>query len=203
MLKELFEASFYSSFQMVKGKMLMLDERVETGAFSLVDAEACRDCKHRCKDDDRVQLKLFSNNSLNIISINQVFSFIKEPVGEICDYMIESLSCSALIEMTCITVDYVKDKRMKARRQLRNTVSLLFNNGIMRSHIESKTIRYAVFSWKDSMPINNDEEDGVGYNMTGMVLMADEIYSPYNESEFDYGYVFREIRYPFTFEIDP
>lgn len=200
MLKELFEASFYSSFQRVKGKMLMLDEYVKTGAFSLVDAEACRDCKHRCKDEERVQLKLFSKKRLNIISINQVFSYIKEPVGEICDYMIESLSCNALIEMTCITADYVKDKRVKARRQLRNTVSLLYNNVIIRSHIEGKTIRYAVFSWKDSTPIN-DEEDSVGNNMIGMAVMADEVYSPYNESEFDYGYVFREIRYPFTFEI--
>ena len=33
-------------------------------------------------------------------------------------------------------------------------------------------------------------------SMMGMTVMADEVYSPDNESKFDFGFKLKEIRYP-------
>ena len=38
--------------------------------------------------------------------------------------------------------------------------------------------------------------DVVIRNMMGMTVMADEVYSPDNESKFDFGFKLKEIRYP-------
>ena len=37
--------------------------------------------------------------------------------------------------------------------------------------------------------------------MTGMTVMADEVYSPDNESKFDFGFKMKEIRYPYALVI--
>ena len=97
--------------------------------------------------------------------------------------------------MTCSTTDYVKGKRIKARGQLFNTLSLFYTNPDIRSHMEKKNIRYVVFSWKETIP-ENKEMDSVETSMKGMILMSDEVYSPDNESNFDFGFKLKEIRYP-------
>lgn len=199
MLKELFEAHFYRTFRKVENKVLMLDERTVSGDFSLLDSFACQGCKYVCDVDPaaREQLKVHSEQPVYTLSINQVFSFVSdaEEVGEICDYMIEGDKSSTLVEMTCSTTDYVKDKRQKARRQLHNTLVLLFANPIIGEHIQNKLLRYAVFSWKETFP-ENEEMDSVERSMMEMTLMTDEVYSPDNESNFSYGFKLREIRYP-------
>lgn len=197
MLKELFEASFYKTFPKKEDTILMLDERTAEGDFSLIDAKACQGCKYVCSDlpEEREQLKVHSNKQVSILSLDQVFDYACENVGEISDYLLEGPDSAVVIEMTCSTTDYVKGKRVKARGQLYNTLSLLNSNPDVRNHLENKQTRYVVFSWKETFP-ENQEMDNVEQSMKGMVLMSDEVYSPDNVSKFDFGFKLKEIRYP-------
>ena len=189
MLKELFEASFYITFPKKEGKKLMLEECIAQGDFGLVDAHACQGCKLVCSDnqEEREQLKVRGEHQISIVSLDQVFSFVGEEVGQICDYMLDSACSIALVEMTCSTGGYVKDKRQKARGQLYNTLALLFSNPLVREHIENRTNRFVVFSWRETIP-DDEEMDFVESSMKGMTLMADEVYSSDNESKFDFGF---------------
>ena len=200
MLKELFESHFYSDklFPRKAGITLLIDEQTYEGDFAVLDRKACQDCHNVCSPtaDEREQLKIHAVSAVNVISIDQVFSFVSEDIGETCDYMIEGDKTTVLLEMTCSTSDYVKDKRSKARRQLRNTLFLLFTSPIVRNHIEAHTARYAVFSWRETfdMVARNKAEK----NIIDMTLMADSVYSPNNEQRFDFGFKLKEIRYPDT-----
>ena len=197
MLKELFEASFYRTFPKKEDTILMLDERTAEGDFSLVDAKACQGCKYVCFEnpDEREQLKAHSDKQVSIVSLDQVLGYVQESVGEISDYLLEGPESAIVVEMTCSTTDYVKGKRVKARSQLYNTLMLLNMNPDVRNHLEHKQARYVVFSWKETFP-ENQEMDSVEGSMKGMILMNDEVYSPDNESKFDFGFKMKEIRYP-------
>ena len=131
MLKELFEASFYITFPKKEDKVLMLEERMAQGDFSLVDDKACQGCKYICSNqpEERVQLKAHSDKLVSIVSLDQVFDYVREDVGEISDP-------------------------------------------------------------------ENQEMDSVETSMKGMILMSDEVYSPDNESKFDFGFKMKEIRFP-------
>lgn len=197
MLKELFEASFYITFPKKEDTILMLDERTAQGDFGLVDTKACQGCKYVCSDnpDEREQLKAHSDKQVSIVSLDQVFGYVKDNVGEISDFLLDGTESVIVVEMTCSTTDYVKGKRVKARGQLYNTLSLLSMNPDVRNHLENKQSRYVVFSWKETFP-ENQEMDSVEASMKGMILMSDEVYSPDNESKFDFGFKMKEIRYP-------
>lgn len=197
MLKELFEGHFYGTFHAVSDRLLQLDEKTRNGDFTLIDQKACRDCRYVCRGDEnnREQLKVRSTSPASIMSIEQVFSFVREEVGDICDYMLESGDVTTLIEMTCSTSGYVKDKRQKARGQLYNTLSLLYTNPVVREHLETRALRYVVFSWKETFVLG-DEIDSVERNMMDMTRINDSVYSPDNESKFEFGYKLKEIRYP-------
>lgn len=197
MLKELFEASFYVTFPKKEDTILMLDERTAEGDFSLVDAKACQGCKYVCCEnpDEGEQLKAHSDKQVSIVSLDQVFGYVQESVGEISDYLLEGPESAVVVEMTCSTTDYVKGKRVKARSQLYHTLMLLNSNPDVRNHLEKKNLRYVVFSWKETFP-ENQEMDSVEESMKGMILMSDEVYSPDNESKFDFGFKMKEIRYP-------
>jgi len=197
MLKELFEGSFYVSFERKSGVSLNLREITHTGDFTLLDQEACRGCFYVCCDNDneREQLKVHTDNQAYIIKIADIFSYVKGGFGEISDYMIDTTESTAVVEMTCSTTDYVKDKRAKARRQLYNTLLCFQACSIVKQHIEQRTSRYAIFSWRETMP-KIDETDSIEVNMRNMMLLTDEVYSPDNESNFDFGFKLKEIRYP-------
>ena len=197
MLKELFEASFYRTFPKKENMILMLDERTVEGDFSLVDAKACQGCRYVCSDqpEEREQLKVHGDKQTSIVSLDQVFGYVQESVGEISDFLLEGEESAIVVEMTCSSTDYVRGKRVKARSQLYNTLSLLYTNPDVKSHLENKQARYVVFSWKETFP-ENQEMDNVEQSMKGMILMSDEVYSPDNESKFDFGFKMKEIRYP-------
>ena len=201
MLKELFEGSFYVTFDKKDGVLVNLQERTfYAGDFSLLDPRACQGCQYVCSDElnDREQLRVHSDNQAYSLSVNDVFSYIKDDVGEICDYMIDTCSATALVEMTCSNSDYVKDKRQKSRRQLYNTLALFHANPVVKHHIEQKEVRFAVFSWRETFPVTSNM-DSVEDSMRGMMLLPDAVYSPDNESNFDYGFKLKEIRYPDVF----
>lgn len=197
MLKELFESRFYQIFPKVEGRTVNLIEKTAVGTFSLLDDKACQGCKYVCSSDIslREQLKVKSNQSVSYISIDQVVSYVKDSVGKTCDYMLDSNDSVALVEMTCSTSDYVVDKRSTARKQLYNTIALLSNCPQVKVYINRKTKNYAIFSWKETFDssIKSDEVEDM---MTGMFAMADAVYSPDNESNFDFDFKFKEIRYP-------
>ena len=197
MLKELFEAHFYGTFPKVENKVLMLDERTAVGDFSLIDPNACYGCKYICNEvpEGREQLKVHAGQDVSIISIDQVFSFVRENVGDICDYMLDTTDTTILVEMTCSTSEHVIGKRQKARGQLYNTLCRLYANSVVRGHIEHNHVRYVVFSWKETFP-EEGEMDDIESSMKGMTVLNDVIYSPDNESKFDFGFKLREIRYP-------
>ena len=196
-MKELFEASFYLTFPKKEDKVLILEERMAQGDFSLVDTKACQGCKYVCHDnpDEREQLKAHGDNQVYILSLDQVFEYVCEDVGEISDYLLDGAESAVVVEMTCSTIDYVKGKRVKARGQLYNTLSLLNTSPDVRNHLNNKQAHYAVFSWKETFP-ENQGMDSVEASMKGMILMSDEVYSPDNESKFDFGFKMKEIRYP-------
>lgn len=200
MLKELFEGHFYGTFPLAGDKLLLLDEATGEGDFFLSDTQACRDCHYVCHDDvaQREQLKVHSSHLVYYISIGQVFSYVREDVGETCDYMLENDQATVLVEMTCSTSGYVKDKRQKARRQLYNTLCRLFTSPIIREHIENHDSRCVVFSWKETFP-PDCEQDPVERNMSDMTIMTNMVYSPDNELKFEFGFKLREIRYPDVF----
>lgn len=202
MLKELFEAHFYGTFHKVENKVLMLEERTDTGDFSLIDTNACVGCKYVCNDvpEERKQLNVHSAKNVNIISIDHVFSFVREEVGDICDYMLDTLNTTILVEMTCSTSEHVIGKRQKARRQLYNTLCLLYANPVVRGHIENNNVRYVVFSWKETFA-EGRELDSIESSMKGMTVLTDIVYSPDNESMFDFGFMMKEIRYPYALVI--
>ena len=202
MLKELFEGHFYGIFPKVQNKVLNLTEYVQSGTFSLLDPKACRDCHFICDSNpmNREQMKVDSQQPVNIISIDDIFSYVKENLGETCDYLLESNGTIAVIEMTCSTTDFAVEKRQKARRQLYNTLSHLMTSPIIKGHIERLASHYVVFSWKETFD-SNAMEDSVGESMTGMTVMADGVYSPDNESKFDFGFKMKEIRYPYALVI--
>lgn len=112
MLKELFEASFYITFPKKEDTVLMLDERIFQGNFGLVDAHACQGCKYVCNDnqEEREQLKVYGDKQVAIVSLDQVFRYVHEDVGEISDYMLEGADSVIVVEMTCSTTDYVEGK---------------------------------------------------------------------------------------------
>ena len=202
MLKELFEGHFYGTFPKVQNRVLNLTEYVQNGTFSLLDPKACRDCHYICDSNpaNREQMKVESQQPVNIISIDEVFSYVKENLGETCDYMLESNGIIAVVEMTCSTTDYAMEKRQKARRQLYNTLTHLMTSPIIKDHIERLFSHYVVFSWKETFD-SNVTGDSVGESMTGMTVMADEVYSPDNKSKFDFGFKMKEIRYPYALVI--
>ena len=198
MLKELLEAHlFFHSFTKIKDKILVVDEVTKSGNFSLVDPKACAGCKYVCNEEpsEREQLKITSTKPVNIVNIEQVFSYIKEDVGEICDYMLDGADSTMLVEMTCSTTEYVKCKRPKARGQLYNTLEKLFTCPPVRTHIEKHALRYVIFSWKETFP-DDAEMDDAEKSMIGMTMLADAVYSPDNESKFDFGFKMKEIRFP-------
>lgn len=199
MLKELFEGHFYLTFAKVAGRIINLTERQKMGPFSLLDESACRDCRYVCTGNlvERKQLNVESAGLVYVISIDEVASYVKENLGEICDYMLESNDVVAIVEMTCSTSEYVTEKRRKARRQLHNTLAILMVNPVVKEHIERMDVHYAVFSWKETFD-GSATIDPIEKNMTDMTIMADEVYSPDNASEFDFGFKLKEIRYPYA-----
>ena len=202
MLKELFEGHFYRIFPMVSNQVLNLTERVGSGAFSLLDEKACRDCRYLCNSNpsDREQMKVVSLGPVYFISLDDVFRYVKEDVGEVCDYMLEGNDVVAIVEMTCSTSNYITEKRRKSRRQLYNTLTNLMTSPVVKEHIERLADHYVVFSWKETFNSNVDA-DYVEKNMANMTVMADEVYSPDNESNFDFGFKMKEIRYPFALAV--
>ena len=202
MLKELFEGHFYRTFPRVTNRVLNLRERVCSGAFSILDEKACRDCRYLCDSNpaDREQMKVVSLEPVYVISLDEVFSYVKEDVGELCDYMLEGNDIVVIVEMTCSTSNYVAEKRRKARRQLYNTLTNLMTSPVVKEHIERLAEHYVVFSWKETFNSNVDA-DYVEKNMVDMTVMADEVYSPDNESNFDFGFKMKEIRYPFALAV--
>lgn len=197
MLKELFEGHFYVTFPIVGNRLLMLDEKVWEGDFSLLDTKACQGCRFVCdeKPEKREQLRVHGEGNVSVLSIEQAFSYVGKGVGEVCDYMLEGNNDVVLVEMTCSTTDYVGDKRQKARSQLYNTLANLHLSPVVKDHLENKTKRSAVFSWRETFTISK-AIDMAESNMMDMILMSDEIYSPDNESKFDFDFVLKEIRYP-------
>lgn len=197
MLKELLEAHFYCTFPKVEDKVLIVNEVTKSGNFSLVDPKACAGCKFVCNEEpsEREQLKVTSTKPVSIVNLEQAFSYIQEDVGEVCDYMLDSTDTTMLVEMTCSTTEYVKSKRPKARGQLYNALEKLFTCHPVRSHIEKRTLHYVIFSWKETFP-DEAEMDDAEKSMRGMTILADAVYSPDNESKFDFGFKMKEIRYP-------
>lgn len=197
MLKELFESQFYITYPKAKDKVLMVEERQENGDFSIIDPKACARCKYVCSDEpkDREQLKVACNEHVCIVNMEQVFSYVQEDLGRVCDYMLEATDSSVLVEMSCSTPENVKSKRPIARGQLHNTLEKLFTCPPIRTHIEKKTFHYVVFSWKETVPANAEMDD-VERSMRDMTIMADAVYSPDNESKFELDFKLREIRYP-------
>ncbi|MBP5769824.1 MAG: hypothetical protein J6W75_00480 [Bacteroidaceae bacterium] len=197
MLKELFEAHFYGTFSKVDKKVVMLEEKSATGDFSLLDPNACIGCKYVCNEvpEKREQLKVYCTQDVNIISIDQVFSFVRQEVGDICDFMLDAPNTTVLVETTCSTSEHVIGKRQKARGQLYNTLCQLYANPVVRDHIENNNVRYVVFSWKETFP-EDREMDNIESSMKGMTVLTDVVYSPDNESKFYFDFKLKEIRYP-------
>jgi hypothetical protein len=101
--------------------------------------------------------------------------------------------------MTCSEEQYVGDsvqgKRTKARGQLLETL-LSFRQNMAVSHfLESREKRYLIFSWKDTS-VESGGEDPIEKSFLPFTEFSDATYSSDNVQLYDYGFYFREIRYP-------
>lgn len=201
MLKELFESTFYITYPVKSHVKVALEEQVYSENFSLVDPKACRDCWYVCTDvvSERKQLLVDTHSDVHVISLDDVFGYVNEKLGDTCDYMLDDGQQIVLVEMTCSSSNYVISKRQKARGQLYNSLCVLLTNPELRRHIEEKQIRYVVFSWKETKPNSDGNKDSVEEGMLAMMGMVDEVYSPDNISKFDFDFLLKEIRYPHPF----
>lgn len=199
MLKELFEGHFYGTFPKVADRVLNLTEHILTGTFSLLDKKACQGCHFICDSEPerREQMRVDSTLPVRFISLDEVFSYVREDLGETSDFLMETNDTAAVVEMTCSTTDYVAEKRQKARRQLHNTLAVLMTSPIVKQHIEKLNTQVAVFSWRETFD-SAMAGDPIVESMTGMTVMVDALYSPDNESKFDFGFKLKEIRYPYA-----
>lgn len=196
MLKELFETSFYHRYPPKQGLTLNLQERVFNGIGSLVDEKACHGCVDKCNANpvQREQFTFYSEKIVYVLNINEILEFIEDDLGENCDYIMDNGEKFCLIEMTCATKKYVVNKRDKCRSQFWNTITLLRNCYDIRQHIDLEE-KYVIFSWRETFA-DLDESDPIEFGMKQMTKMADEVYSPNNESNFDNSFKYKEIRYP-------
>lgn len=200
MLKELFESSFFTVYPLRRNVSLCLFEEEYQGLFSLADQVACESCIYPC-GDEKVQLSIESNKSVHVIKLDQVFEILNEDVGKNCDYLLDNNDVIVLVEMTCCSDKFSGSKRQKAKGQLYNTLNILLSVGTINLHINDKSKRYVVFSWKDTTLIK-DTEDIVDINMSNMTILNDEVYSIDNESKFDFGFLYKEVRFPDCLNFD-
>lgn len=195
MIKELFESSFFMSNPNKGNHLINLMEKLYKGSFYLVDELACRDCKRICNSSshERKQLHVFTKGEVYVMRMDQVFMLLTD-VGENCDYMLDDSERMALIEMTCTSSEYATSKRQKAKGQLYNTLVTICSNQDVKNHINRKKARFVIFSWKDTSL--DEPYDAAEESMIAMTRMSDEVYSVDNVSNFDFGFKYKEIRYP-------
>lgn len=203
MLKELFESAFYLTHPRKPGTLLMLNETVHQGTFSMCDPVACADCDHcRANPDERKNINIHSSEDVNVLGLSQVYALMASDPGDNCDYMLESCGVPCMLEMTCSQQQYVeKSKRSHAMSQLYSTLCVLFEVPDIRAHMERAAKRYAIFSWKNT-DLLEDDTDGVERGFLPFTRFAEETYSIDNEQRFDFGFRFKEVRYPDTLDFD-
>ena len=200
MLKELVESSFFYVFPLRRDTVPCLIEEEHHGVFSLADQLACQSCREPC-GPEKAQILLNSSELVHAINLNQVFGILEESVGENCDYLLDNNRVVVFLEMTCSLSEYAQRKRQKSKSQMYNTLNVMFCVNPIRNHIEQATKRYVVFSWKDTS-VPNDMEDKVDFNMSGMTVLNDEVYSIDNESKFDFDFIYKEVRFPDCLDLD-
>lgn len=205
MLKELFESTFYITHPSKNGALVNIQEYSSIGEIHLCDSAACRNCLVCISHPEyRRNINIFSNTSVNYISVEQVFSYVSEDLGDSCDYLLADSNRASLLEMTCSESKYVdneRGKRMKARGQLLNTLIHLFENKNVRDFLSNKSSKYVIFSWKDSSPVK-DTTDDVENNFRSFANITDEVYSIDNVQKFDFDFLFKEVRYPDVLQWD-
>ncbi|MBR5640450.1 MAG: hypothetical protein IKW83_12135 [Muribaculaceae bacterium] len=195
MIKELFESSFFINHPKRDCLNINFIEHPYKGNFSLLDEMACEGCKLICSPDvqDRKQLQVSSKSDVYVMKLDQVFNILNK-AGENCDFMMDDSVIMALVEMTCSKSEYVVSKRQKAIGQLYNTLQTICVNKDVKEHIDREKARFVIFSWKDTSL--NLPHDAAEESMIVMTEMSDEIYSIDNVSKFDFGFKFKEIRFP-------
>lgn len=195
MLKELFESSFYITYPH-KNKQVFLNELVYEKRNPLYDFWACQNCKKYDKTvSSCYNINVETKNKVYGISINDVFDLIKENVGDWCDYMLCDNTRMVLMEMTCSQERYVKtSKRSKALEQLINTKCILQANPCVQTFMNNHTIKYMIFSWKDTTPKDTKDPTEKGFSI--FIGISNEVYSPDNVQNIYDDFKFKEIRYP-------
>ena len=196
MLKELFESAFFLVYPIKGNNTPCLLQSELKGPFSLFDETACSSCLRPCynKDGHKEQLCLFSNDTVTILKLDQVFELLQESYGENCDFVLDGHKIFMLLEMKCCQTKHYESERHKARNQLHNTIYVLKNVPPINKHIFNSRKKYVIFSWK--ITSDNDNNDMVSFNMSGMTSFVDETYSIDNESYFDNDFFYKEVRHP-------
>lgn len=108
------------------------------------------------------------------------------------------------MEMTCSTSKnvnrYDSGKRMTAKAQISNTISIFRSNPNVKEFIEKKERRLAVFSWKETS-YTNDYNDTIERGFEVFSDIAKELKEENNELYIE-GFLFKEVLYPEVFVID-
>lgn len=203
MLKELFESAFYLTHSRKADSLLMLNEAAHQGTFSMCDPAACASCEHcRTNPEEKKNLIVHSSDEVHVLELAQVYALMVSNPDDNCDFMLESRGVPCVLEMTCSRQKYVeKSKRLHAMSQLYSTLCVLFAVPDIRAHMERAAKRYAIFSWKNT-DLLEDDADGVERGFLPFTRFAEETYSIDNEQRFDFGFRFKEVRYPDTLDFD-
>ena len=205
MLKELFEGTFYWTFPKKTDVVVNIQEKIYSGVFSLNDPIACASCESCLNDESqRKNIIITTISPLSVISVSQVVSYIQDSIGKNCDYMMANMNTVCFIEMTCSASEYVNryesGKRMMAKAQLSNTTTIFMSNPNVKTFIDGKDNRMAVFSWKDTT-YPNDVDDVIERGFEVFSDIAKDLSSDKNELYIN-GFLFKEIIYPEVLVID-
>lgn len=218
MMKDLLELYFGQHYQSTK--QVLAEIEVKSGLFSFADPKACRDCKeftpgHEA-DCDKVVVKIDSQeHDIECIQLEQFidnFHNLKAmPSEKKCDLLLVNENKIVLCDMTCSKAKYIDPsmmqdgtentgKRNKVRKQIKNSIALLYNVPEIASEINKKSERIALFAYRVKEEVVKDDFDrkmmsGIrSFGIKQEKLSQEPMYS-----DMENGFVFTEVRYPDTF----
>lgn len=216
-MKELLENFFGPYYKSTK--KVVVDSEHKIGRFGLYDAKACGDCRLKSpefeSDCNHTVLICHSDKSVEVISLEK---FLEEynnlkamPSHSKCDIMIVCENSIVLCDLSCSNPKYIGmfnnssgdeklGKRITARHQIENTITLLMNVTQIADEILSKATKIALFAYREKSRGNLSEFDGkVASNMLAFNRIENKLSTSGLKSESVHGFVFSEIKYPEVF----
>lgn len=204
MLKEVFEKDFYREYPKRKDVLPNVLEDVRSGTFVLCDEKSCFGWQghNACQNNrtcNHVNLNIYSKEDVCIVSMDNVLSYLQNPLSNNADYILCSADKFRVIEVTCMEEQYVneggrtypKGKRAHAQSQCEKLLLMLYQCGPIREFIDKRQVKESIFSWRKTD--NGIVEDN---DMASYTLMQNTVDSAIISLPMSFEFRFKEIKYP-------